>query len=203
MRASLGSLALCPLLAVGCASAPKPAVEAAPSAPAIEASKPVSAGTMVSACSPENRSQNVKTADVDGDGRPDMWKFYGDVGGKSQVTRQDLDLNWDGRVDVCRFFEVTGKAKREEADLDYDGKIDEVSDYTDGVVTMKKRDRDHDGRPDIIRRYDRGRLAAKEMDTNGDGDMDRFEEWKDGRMERVGDDQNHDGKVDRWQAPQG
>ncbi len=156
-------------------------------------------------CNPEGQTQDLRTADVDGDGVDDVYKYYEELDDperpgerKRSVVRQDLDLNWDGRFDVCRFFDVDGFAKREELDLDFDGKVDEWRTYERGVIVKSERDRNNDGRPDIIRRYKDGKLVQKDSDTNNDGQVDRWEYYSGNKLDRIGVDMDHDGKVDRW-----
>lgn len=163
------------------------------------------AAAVASSCSNERKSGEPRTADVNGDNRPDMFKYYGEMDDpdrpgqkKNGLSRQDLDLNWDGHIDVCRYFDGAGKVEREELDLDYDTKIDETSYYKDGVITMSERDRNNDGKPDIVRRYQEGKLTQKETDTNDDGEIDRWEYFTAGKLDRVGLDMDFDGKVDRW-----
>ena len=160
---------------------------------------------MASSCSDEGKTANVRESDVDGDARPDLFKYYNDVDDpdrpgerKTILVRQDIDLNWDGHLDICRFFAVDGTVAREEFDLDYDGRIDEVRTYEAGVITLSERDRNNDGRFDVIRRYKNGKLIQKEVDTNDDGNIDRWEYYSGKSLDRIGIDLDHDGKVDRW-----
>lgn len=161
-------------------------------------------------CAAEGQTQDLRTADVDGDGVDDVYKYYDEVDDperpgerRKMVVRQDLDLNWDGRFDVCRYFDVDGLAKREEMDLDFDGKVDEWRFYERGVIERSERDRNNDGKPDIIRRYKDGKLVQKESDTNNDGQVDRWEYYTGNKLDRIGVDLDHDGKVDRWSKSSG
>jgi hypothetical protein len=158
-----------------------------------------------SACSEEGRGGEPRSTDVDNDGRPEVIKYYQEVDDperpgtrKTALVRQDIDLNWDGKLDVCRTFSPAGLALKEEVDLDYDGRIDEVRYYEDGVIARSERDRNNDGRADVIRRYKSGKLVQKEVDTNDDGQPDRWEYFDGDKLERVGIDVDYDGKVDRW-----
>ena len=160
---------------------------------------------MTASCTDEGHTADARPADVDGDGKPEVMKYYQEGPDaerpgeqKLNLVRQDIDLNWDGRLDVCRYFNPAGIVIREEMDLDFDGRVDEVRTYEEGVVVLSQRDRNNDGRADVIRRYKAGKLAQKEIDTNEDGQADRWEYFDGERLERVGIDLDHDGKVDRW-----
>jgi hypothetical protein len=63
----------------------------------------------------------VREFDVNGDGRPDIVRYF--KGGK--LVREDIDLNFDGMPDVRNFYEG-GKLIRRELDLDGDGRMDKV-----------------------------------------------------------------------------
>ena len=187
---------------IGGCSGPNKATQAvaAPTAP-VEAPR----RRVASSCSDTGKTDTMREADVDGDGRPDLFKYYKEVDDaerpgerKTVLVRQDIDLNWDGRLDICRYFAANGKVDREEFDLDYDGKVDEIRTYKDGIVTLAERDRNNDGRFDVIRRYNKGKLIQKETDTNDDGQIDRWEYYDGDLLDRVGVDVDHDGKVDRW-----
>jgi hypothetical protein len=196
-------LSLClGVFAFACAS--RKAVRPA-KAPAAAAKKVDAPKSVASACSETRKTNNVKEGDVDGDGRADTYKYYKEIDdperkGERKVilVRQDVDLNWDGRLDICRFYDDKGKVDREELDLDYDGKVDEVKIYENGVISLAQRDRNNDGRFDVTRRYKNGKLVQKETDTNDDGKPDRWEYYDGNKLDRIGTDANHDGKVDRW-----
>ncbi len=158
-----------------------------------------------SSCSDENKTKELREADVDGDGRPDLFKYYKQVDDperpgekKNALVRQDIDLNWDGKLDVCRFFDASGVVYKEEFDLDYDGKVDELRMYEEGTIVESRRDRNNDGRFDVVRKYKNGKLTQKETDTNDDGNVDRWEYYDGNTLDRIGIDLDHDGKVDRW-----
>ena len=197
--------ALVPLTLLACAT-PKSSGSGGGSAPvASRPAGPVKATMLPSACSEEGKTSDARATDVDGDGRPEVIKYYQTMDDperpgekKSGLVRQDIDLNWDGKIDVCRKFSAAGLAVREEIDLDYDGRIDEVRVYEDGVIARSERDRNNDGKADVVRRYKGGKLQQKEIDTNDDGQADRWEYYDGDKIERVGIDIDHDGKVDRW-----
>ena len=193
-------------LATACADrkAKRPTVQA-PLAKQQQEAEKKAPKPVASACSETRKTKNLKEGDVDGDGRADTFKYYKEIDdperpGEKKVilVRQDVDINWDGRLDICRFFDDKGKVDREEFDLDYDGKVDEIKLYEEGVIKTAKRDRNNDGRYDVTRTYKNGKLVQKATDTNDDGKPDRWEYFDGNRLDRIGVDADHDGKVDRW-----
>lgn len=144
-------------------------------------------------------TENTRTADLDNDGRPEITKFYKTgADGKPVLARQDIDLTWDGRVDIWRYFAENGLVEKEEWDTDYDGKVDEIRYFEEGVILRSERDRNNDGRFDIFRHYKAGKLERKESDTNDDGKVDRWEYYTGNVLDRVGVDKDRDGSVDTW-----
>jgi hypothetical protein len=116
---------------------------------------------------------------------------------KNILVRVDIDLNHDGRFDVCRHFDDNGKVSKEEIDLDYDGHVDEWCTYENGVIVELDQDINNTGKPTIVRRYKDGKLAQKEVDS-GSGQTDRWEYYDGNVLDRIGIDNDHDGKVDHW-----
>jgi hypothetical protein len=152
---------------VGCASSS--ATTPGPRAAASPAAAKIAATQLPSACSADGRTADARPSDVDGDGRPEVVKYYADVADperpgerKLALVRQDIDLNWDGQL------------------------------------VRAERDRNNDGRADIVRRFKGGKLVQKEIDSNDDGQPDRWEYFEGDRIDRIGFDLDHDGRVDRW-----
>jgi hypothetical protein len=71
--------------------------------------------------------------DTDGDGQPDVWKYYvladdstkkeKDSAAPLKLSRIQRDTNHDGKPDVWEFYEF-GHLERMGVDLDFDGRID-------------------------------------------------------------------------------
>jgi hypothetical protein len=71
--------------------------------------------------------------DTDGDGLPDVWKYYTvvDNGGQAErptnvpirLSRIQRDTNRDGKVDVWEFY-LAGRLERMGVDVDFDGHVD-------------------------------------------------------------------------------
>ena len=119
-------LSLTPVVALACATPKSHSGGAAGgAAPATRPAGPVSLTTLPSACSDDGKTKDARAVDVDGDGRPEVIKYYQEVDDperpgekKSALIRQDIDLNWDGKIDVCRKFSPAGLAVREEIEPD-------------------------------------------------------------------------------------
>src|SRR5262249_55211050 len=72
------------------------------------------------------RDHHVVTSDLNGDKKPDVWKFYKsvDVGGQKTevISCKEVDLNMDGKIDMVTYFDDTGtQVVMEEIDGDLDG----------------------------------------------------------------------------------
>ena len=170
----------------GCASdktVKKPSEPAKAEAPAPEPIRP-----------PPASGEKVTEKDTNGDKTADVWVYVV----AERMVRKELDINWDGRVDITPFYDAREEREREAMDLDFDGKVDSVYFYEKGINTRRERDLNGDGRPDVWVYYEKGRLARKERDSNGDSRVDYWEYWENEQVDRVGEDLDGDGKVDRW-----
>lgn len=142
----------------------------------------------------------VKEFDLNKDDKPDVFHhFVQNADGTDRLIRKDMDINWDGRTDIWRWYDERENIVKEEFDLDFDGRIDVVNFYdADAKLIRKESDLDFDGRPDLWKYYEEGKLVRKERDTSGDGRVDYFEYYEDGEIDRIGEDIDGDGTVDRW-----
>jgi hypothetical protein len=143
---------------------------------------------------PKAPGEKVEQKDTNGDDQPDVWVYSVE----ERRVRKELDINWDGRVDITTYFDARGEREREAMDLDFDGKVDSVFFYEKGVNVRRERDLNGDGRPDVWTYYEKGTLARKERDSNGDGRVDYWEYWENDQIDRIGEDQDGDGTVDKW-----
>jgi hypothetical protein len=148
-------------------------------------------------------NEKVVEKDTNSDGRADVWVYVVEEPGaegtpRERVVRKELDINWDGRVDITTSYDARGEREREAMDLDFDGKVDAVYFYEKGVNVRRERDLDGDGRTDVWVYYEKGQLVRKERDSNGDGRVDSWEYWENGQVDRLGEDLDFDGKVDKW-----
>jgi antitoxin component YwqK of YwqJK toxin-antitoxin module len=147
--------------------------------------------------------EKITRYDLNHDGTPDVFSasvtVKGEDGKETQrLVRKELDLNYDGKVDITRFYDDNEQVEKEAYDLDFDGKIDQVNYYEKGVCVRKERDLNSDGHTDLWLYLEKGHIVRKEKDSNGDGKVDYWEYWENDVVDRVGEDLDGDGTVDRW-----
>ena len=147
--------------------------------------------------------EKVTEYDLNGDKKPDVWTYTittKNAEGKEveRLVRKDLDINWDGKVDIARVYDEKEQISRESLDLDFDGKVDEVIFYEKGLVVRKERDLSSSGKPSLWVFYEKGQIVRKERDTNADGKVDYWEYWENNQVDRIGEDLDGDGNVDKW-----
>jgi hypothetical protein len=116
---------------------------------------------------------------------------------------READLDGNGRKDIVRFYTDQGRPQREEADRDFDGQIDEITHFSKGRVDLQEIDSTGNGVIDTKIFYENGEPIRAERDVAGRSEAaqwrpDRWEYYVDGRTVRVGTDLDGDGKVDRW-----
>ncbi len=138
---------------------------------------------------------SAKRTDVNGDGRPDLWRV---MSGGKEVCRA-IDPNFDGVKDAFIYYDEAGRERRRESDFDRDGRPDEVQTLVNGVVTAKERETNFDSKLDTWETYEGGRLAKAERDSDADGIVDEW--WDFNRPDNpdcavVVKDHNADGKPD-------
>lgn len=148
-------------------------------------------------------NEKVTEFDLNHDSKPDVWSYTveaSDDQGRSfdRLVRKELDINWDGKVDITRFYGENESVEREAMDLDFDGRVDQVNFYEKGQITRKERDLDYNGKPDLWIFFEKGKIVRKERDTNADAKVDYWEYWENDQVDRVGEDLDGDGTVDRW-----
>lgn len=148
-------------------------------------------------------NEKVTEYDLNHDKKPDVWSYTVDAKddqGRAfeKLVRKELDINWDGKVDITRNYDVKEQVEREALDLDFDGKVDQVNFYEKGQITRKERDLDYNGKPDLWIYFEKGKIVRKERDTDSNGRVDYWEYWEGDQVDRVGEDLDGDGTVDRW-----
>ncbi len=151
----------------------------------------------------QSGDETLTEFDLNKDKKPDVWTYTvkaKDADGKDieRVARKNLDINWDGKVDIARVYDEKEQISRESLDLDFDGKVDEVIFYEKGLVVRKERDLSSGGQPSLWVFYEKGQIVRKERDTNGDGKVDYWEYWENNQVDRIGEDLDGDGNVDKW-----
>jgi hypothetical protein len=118
----------------------------------------------------------IAEEDINGDGKGDIFHVSerGETG--AVMIRREVDLNWDGMIDVRTWLDPDGQLIREEMDGDYDGWIDWVDHYSQGQRTRSEIDTDFDHSLDLILYFEDGTKVIRRMrDSDGDQQMDRNE----------------------------
>lgn len=173
---------------------------------------PAALGGNVSAPPPVDRSRcksdgkQVVGADTNGDKKPDVWKYFVPNGAGAQVaTCKQVDLNWDGKVDITYYYDETGaQSALEEMDLDFDGRTDVTAYFSNGKRIREEKDMNFDSRPDIWYFYEDSKLVRIERDSDNNGRVDQWEYYESGKLDRIGYDTSGSGRVDKWdRAPEG
>lgn len=188
-----GCLSVCALAAVmACASddaAQKPA------APTVEelagAARFEGDGFEASCCT-------RRDLDLNRDGRPDAYQFTKVADGEAVVVRKEVDVNFDGRIDLVRNLNDKGQLLEERLDTDFDNKIDLIVHFEREQIVRKENDTNFDGKVDVWRFFDKGSITREEADLNYDGRVDYWEYFEGGKLDRVGIDRDYDGNVDEW-----
>lgn len=140
----------------------------------------------------------IRRFDLDGDGKPNLWRVVVNEGGTERTVRRDEDLNFDGRVDTRHFFGSDGVLVKEEIDLDYDTRVDAIATYEGGVKIREEHFLPNRPKPHVIRLYSNGKLIEKQRDQDGDGIYETFEYFDEGKLIRIGRDTTGDGKPDAY-----
>jgi antitoxin component YwqK of YwqJK toxin-antitoxin module len=145
--------------------------------------------------------------DLNRDKKADVWKYFvvtQDGSGKTseRLVRKEFDVNFDGRVDVIRFYDQSQMLSKESFDLDFDGRIDQINFYEVGQLVRKEKDLNFDQKTDLWIFHEQGKVVRKERDSNNDGKIDYWEYWENDQVDRIGEDLDGDGTVDRWSKNQ-
>ena len=198
-------LALLGLALLGCGSkSPQPVASPGSAKPESTSGGEISDGGR---CMPDGPGYEVSEYDTSGDMTPDVRKLFKTMGEGSLarlvLVCREADLNGDRRKDIVRLYTEEGRPMREEADRDFDGRIDEVTQYSNGRVSLQEIDTSGNGMIDTKIFYEAGQPVRAERDmknrsTVAEWRPDRWEYYIDGRTVRIGTDVNGDGKVDRW-----
>lgn len=133
--------------------------------------------------------------DMNFDGRVDVTRFYQANG--TTVSLEEHDFDFDGRVDQLAYFNAEGVVERKELDTNFDNAIDTWVWCEGALMSRVERDRRHRGNVDSWETYDRGHLAEIRYDDNNDGRPEKWEIFAVGRLREVRMDTNEDGEADR------
>lgn len=157
----------------------------------------------------------VRRTDLNGDGVPDITKYFiartelGEVitdvdalmlgqYDHLRLTRKESDTNFDGITDVVRHYSLAEQPIREELDTNFDGVFDVVSLFEDGRRSASTLDASNDGNIDTRRVYRAGSLVRTEYFTPGIPEPTLYEYYEDNQLVRIGEDFNGDAVVDQW-----
>lgn len=138
--------------------------------------------------------------DLNKDGIPDAYQYSRVVDDQPAIFRKEVDINFDGKIDLIRSFNKKGDLVAERLDHDFDGRIDVVNHFEKGVIIKKEYDTNFDSNVDLWRYFDKGTIARKEADLNHDGKVDYWEYYEEGKLDRIGVDRDSDGEVDEWET---
>jgi hypothetical protein len=100
-------------------------------------------------------TRGIRTADRNGDGRPDLWRIYDSHG---QLAEVDVDSNFDGDPDIQEVYE-RGSLVRRESDRNFNGQTDLVEEFDAETHTATRSvvDVDGDGTADLLVLFRDGR----------------------------------------------
>ena len=124
----------------------------------------------------EALQRDVQSADINSDGIEDLFLIYQTEELERVLVRREVDLNWDGLVDVRTWLDPTGALLYEEMDGDFDGWVDWVDYYEEGQRVRSEIDTDYDHNLDLILFFENGNEVVRRMrDSNFDGLLNRVE----------------------------
>ncbi len=119
-------------------------------------------------------SKSAEKVDANGDGHPDLSVV---MNGAKELCRA-ADLDFDGRIDMWSYHDDAGKLRRRELDYDRDGNVDEIQLYKAGEIAEKHRASTPAKRLDTWEFYTAGRLVRAERDSDADGRVDQWWDYK-------------------------
>src|SRR5688572_1240491 len=126
--------------------------------------EPAPADVDKSRCEPSGKK--VVELDINGDKKPDVWKFYVKVvenGAQvDSLTCKEVDLNYDGKKDIWVYYDTSNNVAHEEFDLDFDGRVDLLTYRQQGRLTRQEMDTNYDGKADVWKFYENEKLARIE-----------------------------------------
>jgi hypothetical protein len=103
--------------------------------------------------------------DRNGDGLPDQWYEVED----GQVTRLSLDRDYDERIDYLVEYDAANRKVREELDFNFDGRMDDFYFFEEGQLARQEVDSNFDGRIDVWVSLEGQYIRGYEMDRDFDG----------------------------------
>jgi hypothetical protein len=103
-----------------------------------------------------------RDVDLNRDGKPDAYQFVVvENDGNTRVVRKEIDVNFDGRIDLIRSLDDRGELVEERIDGDFDGRIDVVILFQKGIIAEKRYDTNFDGATDMWRYFEKGAVVRE------------------------------------------
>lgn len=134
-----------------------------------------------------------RVTDRNQDGVSDRVITYEGLGG---ARVEEMDSNFDGRVDRWDTFGVNGERLRS-ATSRTGRRPDRVATYDrSGDLSRVETDSDLDGVFELVQIHERGLLAEARIDSDGNGRADRIQDFRAGYMAFEDFDTNEDGRPD-------
>jgi hypothetical protein len=148
-------------------------------------------------------SEYDSTGDGTPDVRKVLLSIGEGVDARKVMICREADVDGDGRKDVIRYYDDNGRSLREEADRNFDGKMDLAVIFQNGKIVRKEVDENNDGKIDTRIFFEKDLPLRAERDLSGkstpsEWKPDRWEYYENGVMVRMGTDLDGDARVDRW-----
>ncbi|MBM4389346.1 MAG: hypothetical protein FJ088_16545, partial [Deltaproteobacteria bacterium] len=110
--------------------------------------------------------EQMEQTDLNDDKKADVFTVYvlkSSEKGKIEriLSRKEIDVNFDGKIDIVRFYDSMGNLSREEMDFDFDQRLDTISHYKDGKVYLSEHSSTFDGKMDIKKHFENDALILK------------------------------------------
>ncbi len=153
----------------------------------------------------------VASYDVNKDGNADMWKIYQEIKTnddqtKKILSRREIDLNFDGKVNYYKFYSQKGNIKKEYIDLDLNGFIDTIRYYEKNLIIKEENFKKNPINKDLtinenIKPYKRylykhQKLNRVVIDRTHNGTLDSYLFFRKNKLIQIGFDDDDDGKID-------
>jgi len=204
LRLRLLSVSASILLVAGCASSPDKPTGSGSGALATDQMAAGDTGA-ASSGSQTAAGEKLKQFDLNHDNKPDVWAYYGQLADpqnpgstRETLVRKEWDFNFDGKVDIRRYFNFKGETVKDELDLDFDGRFDVTTYYRSGTKLRQEYDFNFDSKPDYWKFFENNVVARTERDRDFNGRVDHWEYYTEGALDRIGLDEDGDGQIDKW-----
>ncbi len=116
-----------------------------------------------------------------------------------RLLRKEFDLNLDGKIDFWRWYDEKENVTKEAVDMNFDGQVDRITYFEKQQRVREESDFDAEQKPHKWITYEKNEIARVECDLHGKGKPDYFEYWEGGVIDRIGIDRKGTGAVDYWE----